>query len=132
MQRLIQLLCLGVTSLGLASCGLMFSGGGTPNANTSASLEQLERRINQLEQELVELKSPAGEADSKTPAGPLRSLTLRIGTEDDRLRMYWADDGDNLICSQEEKVYGPAVKPHKAAAAELAARRAAQAKPPGV
>ena len=82
MQRLIPLLCFGVATLGLTSCGLSPSGGDTPDASTSAN-QQLERRINQLEQELQELK-PAGDADSKTPAGPLRSLTLRIGTEDDR------------------------------------------------
>ena len=104
MQRLIPLLCLLVTSVGLTSCGLVSSSGDKPNANTRASIKQLERRINQLEQELQELKSPAGDADSKTPTGPLRSLTLRIGTEDDRLRMYWADgQTSNLICSEEGK-----------------------------
>ena len=102
MQRSIPLLCLGVISIGLTSCGLVTSSGDKQNA--SASIEQLERRINQLEQELQQLKSPGGDADSKTPAGPLRSLTLRIGTKDDRLRMYWADgQTSNLICSQEGK-----------------------------
>ena len=102
MQRLIPLICLGLTSVGLTSCGLVTSSGDQPNA--SASIEQLEQRIIQLEQELQQIKSPGGDADSKTPAGPLRSLTLRIGTEDDRLRMYWADgQTSNLICSQEGK-----------------------------
>ncbi len=102
MQRLIPLICLGLTSAGLTSCGLVTSTGDKPNA--SASIEQLGQRINQLEQELQQLKSPGGDTDSKTPAGPLRSLTLRIGTEDDRLRMYWADgQTSNLICSQEGK-----------------------------
>ena len=102
MQRLFPLICLGVTSIGLTSCGLVTSSGDKQNA--SASIEQLERRINQLEQELQQLKSPGGDADSKTPAGPLRSLTLRIDTKDDRLRMYWADgQTSNLICSQEGK-----------------------------
>ena len=102
MQRWIPLLCLGVTSIGLTSCELVTSSGDKQNA--SASIEQLERRINQLEQELQQLKSPGGDADSKTPAGPLRSLTLRIGTKDDRLRMYWAHgQTSNLICSQEGK-----------------------------
>ena len=101
MQRFIPLLCLGVTSVGLTSCGLVSSSDDKPNANTKASIKQLERRISQLEQEL---KSPAGDVDSKTPAGPLRSLTLRIGTEDDRLRMYWADgQTSDLICSEEGK-----------------------------
>ena len=104
MQRLIPVLCLGVTCVGLTGCELVPSSGVTPNTNSRASIEQLERRINKLEQELQELKSPAGDADSKTPAGPLRSLTLRIGSEDDRLRMYWADgQTSNLICSQEGK-----------------------------
>ncbi|MDC3011150.1 hypothetical protein OAZ24_02935 [Synechococcus sp. AH-736-G21] len=102
MQRLIQLLCLGVASLGLSSCGLVSPGSDSPNADSSASLKQLERRLTQLEQELEQLRDPADDADSKTPAGPLRSLTLRIGTEDDRLRMYWADgQTSDLICSQE-------------------------------
>jgi len=102
MQRWIPLLCLGVTSIGLTGCGLVTSSGDKQNAR--ASIEQLERRINQLEQELQQLKSPVGDADSKTPAGPLRSLTLRIGTKDDRLRLYWADgQTSNLICSQEGK-----------------------------
>ena len=104
MQRLIPLLCLWVTSVGLTGCGLVPSSGVAPNTKSRASIEQLERRVNKLEQELQKLKSPAGDADSKTPAGPLRSLTLRIGTEDDRLRMYWADgQTSNLICSQEGK-----------------------------
>ena len=89
MRRLIPLICLGMTSVGLSSCGVMLSSNDKPSA--SASIEKLERRINQLEKKLQELRSPAGDPDSKTPAGPLRSLTLRIGTEDDRLRMYWAD-----------------------------------------
>ena len=102
MHRLIPLICLGLTSIGLTSCELVSSSGDQPNA--SASIKQLEQRINQLEQELQQIKSPGGDADSKTPAGPLRSLTLRIGTEDDRLRMYWADgQTSNLICSQEGK-----------------------------
>ena len=102
MQRLIPLICLGLTSAGLTSCGLVTLTGDKPNA--SASIEQLGQRINQLEQELQQLKSPGGDTDSKTPAGTLRSLTLRIGTEDDRLRMYWADgQTSNLICSQEGK-----------------------------
>ena len=104
MQRLIQLLCLGVASVGLTSCGLVPPGSDSPNANSSASLEQVERRLTQLEQGLEQLRAPSGDADSKTPAGPLRSLTLRIGTEDDRLRMYWADgQTSDLICSQEGK-----------------------------
>ena len=100
MRRLIPLICLGMTSVGLSSCGVVPTI--SDKQSTSASIEQLERRINQLEQKLQKLRSPAGDHDSKTPTGPLRSLTLRIGTEDDRLRMYWADgQTSDLICSEE-------------------------------
>ena len=70
--------------------------------DNSAALEQLELRVNQLERDLKDVHRPALEADSKTPPGPLRSLTLRLGPDDDRLRLYWADgQQSNLICSQE-------------------------------
>ena len=48
--------------------------------------------------------SPQAPNDPKAPAGPIRSLTLRIGTDDDRLRLYWADgQTSDLICSKEGK-----------------------------
>ena len=48
--------------------------------------------------------SGKAELDQKVPAGPLQSLTLRLGTDDDRLRLYWADgQSSDLLCSEEGK-----------------------------
>lgn len=77
----------------------------------SAELQQLQQRleqqnlkIQQLEQKLNAV-TPKGAADSsgKPPAGPVKSLTYRSGTSDDRLRIYWADGtSSNLPCTQEQ------------------------------
>ena len=67
-----------------------------------ASIERLELRVDQLEQDLKTSRPAAESSDDKTPAGPIRSLTLRMGTNDDRLRLYWADGQlSDLLCSQE-------------------------------
>ncbi len=69
---------------------------------TGASIERLELRLDQLEQRLKELNPSPPDTADKAPAGPIRSLTLRIGTDDDRLRLYWADgQRSDLLCSQE-------------------------------
>ena len=74
------------------------------NDASQAALERLELRVNQLEQQLNDFKGASAPADSKTPAGPIRSLTLRLGTDDDRLRLYWGDgQTSDLACSQEGK-----------------------------
>ena len=100
---------------GLLVCGLLLggcqllpgSGGGTPSAQERQLLqrqEQLELKLQQLEQKLNNLNGPNG-ADSagKPPAGPVKSLTLRTGTEDDRLRIYWADGSrSDLPCTKEQ------------------------------
>ena len=69
-----------------------------------AALERLELRVNQLERKLSTTPPRDGNLDPNVPAGPLQSLTLRLGTDDDRLRLYWADgQSSDLICSEEGK-----------------------------
>ena len=62
--------------------------------------ENLLKRIEYLEQRLN--SSTPDPTDPKAPAGPLRSLTLRLDSTDDRLRLYWADgQRSDLSCSKE-------------------------------
>jgi hypothetical protein len=64
----------------------------------------LQRRQEQLEQKL-NAPTPRGAADSagKPPAGPVKSLTFRSGSADDRLRIYWADgSSSDLPCTKEQ------------------------------
>lgn len=66
--------------------------------------EQLELKLQQLEQKL-NATTPRDAADraGKPPAGPVKSLTYRSGTSDDRLRIYWADgSSSDLPCTKEQ------------------------------
>ena len=66
--------------------------------------EQLELKIQQLEQRLNAV-GPGNGADpaGKPPAGVIKSLTYRSGTDDDRLRIYWADGSkSDLPCTKEQ------------------------------
>ena len=101
MRKLILMLVFSATAGVLTGCNTS-SGVNESTSENSAALERLELRVNQLERDLKDVERPALETDSKTPPGPLRSLTLRLGTDDDRLRLYWADGQESdLICSQE-------------------------------
>ncbi len=77
---------------------------GTPNAE-SRRIDQLELKIQQLEQRLNKTDARPDTADpaGKPPAGVVKSLTLRTDTEDDRLRIYWADGSKtDLPCTKEQ------------------------------
>ena len=82
---------------------------GLPNAE-GRRIDQLELKIQQLEQRLnkadlhPDTADPAGKPPAgKPPAGVVKSLTLRTDTEDDRLRIYWADGSKtDLPCTKEQ------------------------------
>ena len=97
--------CLGLLLLGGCERGWITTPGeeqfGT-DAVSNDALGRLERRLDQLEQRLEAQDNGTPSNDSRTPAGPLQSLTLRIGSDDDRLRLYWADgQRSDLSCTKE-------------------------------
>lgn len=62
-------------------------------------LQQLEERLNKVAAERTNGADRAG----KPPAGVVKSLTLRSGTDDDRLRIYWSDGSTtDLPCTKEQ------------------------------
>ena len=90
---------------GLMTCLVACSGctATAPDAETTkAELDRLDRRLSELERRLGTTAADQTDTDSRTPAGPIRSLTLRLGTADDRLRLYWADgQTSDLLCTKE-------------------------------
>ncbi|MBM5823680.1 MAG: hypothetical protein FJ082_14870 [Cyanobacteria bacterium K_Offshore_surface_m2_011] len=77
---------------------------GLPNAE-SRRIDQLELKIQQLEQRInkADLRPDTADPAGKPPAGVIKSLTLRTDTEDDRLRIYWADGSKtDLPCTKEQ------------------------------
>jgi len=93
------------------SVALLLSGCDPKQRQPSAAVQELQQRQEQLDLKLQQLEKRLNEmparnaADSagKPPAGPVKSLTLRTGTQDDRLRIYWADGtSSDLPCTQEQ------------------------------
>jgi len=80
-------------------------------SSTSRDIQQLQQRQEQLQLQVQQLEqrlnatTPRDGADrqGKPPAGPVKSLTYRSGTSDDRLRIYWADGSrSDLPCTKEQ------------------------------
>ena len=91
-----------VLAMALAGC----QQGSNPEAQR---IDQLNLKIEQLEQRLNKLASErhdGSDRQGKPPAGRIKSLTLRTGTEDDRLRIYWADGSTtDLPCTKEQSTF---------------------------
>lgn len=88
----------------LALAAALVLAGCQRGADDSQRLERLELRLQQLEQRL---NAPGGpnstDHGGKAPAGPVKSLTFRMGSADDRLRIYWADgSSSDLPCTKEQ------------------------------
>lgn len=90
----------------LLSTALVLAGCRTGPSPESQRIEQLEFKLQQLEQRLNKVaseRSDGADRTGKPPAGVIKSLTLRSGTEDDRLRIYWADGtSTDLPCTREQ------------------------------
>ena len=80
-----------LSAISLAAALLLVGCQSNPSAENER-LNRIELRLQQLEQRQA---SPGAgstaDPSGKAPAGPVKSLTFRMGTSDDRLRIYWAD-----------------------------------------
>ena len=101
----------GVITVALASSAAMaLSACGSKtmpvNKTQSETINLLEQRIEQLERQVGEQLPTPSDNSSKVPAGPVSSITMRTGTADDRLRIYWADGTrSDLPCTKEQNTW---------------------------
>jgi hypothetical protein len=101
----------GVITVALASsAALALSACGSKtvplNKTQRETINRLEQRIEQLERQVGEQLPTPADNSNKVPAGPVSSITLRTGTSDDRLRIYWADGTrSDLPCTKEQNTW---------------------------
>ncbi len=93
----------------MLAAGLLGAGCQRGPSEEMRRLDQVDLKIQQLEQRLnkFSLRSEDGsDKAGKPPAGVIKSLTFRLGSEDDRLRIYWADGSrTDLPCTKEQSTY---------------------------
>lgn len=97
-------LCFALLCPGLA--GLLL--GCQPNpTQESQQIQRLELRLQQLEQRLnAQQGATPTDTSAKVPVGPIKSITFRSGTADDRLRIYWENGtSSDLPCTQEQATW---------------------------
>ena len=101
----------GVITVALASsAALALSACGSKtvpvNKTQRETINRLEQRIEQLERQVGEQLPTTSDTSSKVPTGPVSSITMRTGTSDDRLRIYWADGTrSDLPCTKEQNTW---------------------------
>ena len=70
-------------------------------------IQRLELRLQQLEQRLnTHQEGNPVDTSAKVPVGPIKSITFRTGTADDRLRIYWENGTrSDLPCTKEQATW---------------------------
>ena len=71
-----------------------------------AELNELKIRFSELEESIQGKKSQADLENIKVNVSPIKSLTFRLGSNDDRLRIYWKDGSKtDLPCTKEQSIW---------------------------
>ena len=107
----------GVMSLVFISSGLLLLAGCQDHKTrkvynddryNNKSIKKLEKRLDEIEQYLFKNQNRKNTflIKKRSQNGPIKSITLRLGSKDDRLRIYW-ENGDNsdLPCTKEQKIW---------------------------
>ena len=90
----------------LLAAGVLLVGCQRNPGEQSQRLERLELRVQQLERRQSALGNDPADRAGKPPAGVVKSLTFRMGSSDDRLRIYWADgSSSDLPCTKEQNTW---------------------------
>ena len=75
----------------------------TTDKNIDAEIGALTTRMDQLERRVSEGMPGSDDSGERVPPGPIKSITFRSGTADDRLRIYWENGKvSSLPCTLEQ------------------------------
>ena len=75
-------------------------------SHQEAEINQLKVQISKLEKILIKTPKEKSEPNLKSNESPIKSITFRIGSNDDRLRIYWNDGSiTDLPCTKEQSIW---------------------------
>ena len=73
------------------------------DVSRDAQISAMKTRIDQLERRVNEQMPGSDDSGERVPPGPIKSITFRSGTADDRLRIYWENGKvSSLPCTLEQ------------------------------
>ncbi len=102
----IKLLTTGLLLISINSCEKTSDNSNIDSNKRMQSINDLERRISKLELQLGKKSPKTIGLKTNAPEGPIKSMTFRLGTKDDRLRIYWADgSSSDLPCTKEQSIW---------------------------
>ena len=102
-STMLSCLIAGTAIFVVGGCQNSTQPGTTQTSDQKKEVRSLEVRLQKLENLIQEISiNTSNQNNNSSPAGPIKSLTIRTGTQDDRLRIYW-DNGSqsDLPCSKE-------------------------------
>ena len=86
----------------LSSCQTTGDRTNSDAASEAQAIQQLDARLKRIEQRL-NTAAPVQDQGDRVPPGPIKSITFRSGTADDRVRIYWANgERSDLPCTLEQ------------------------------
>ncbi len=75
-------------------------------SHQDAEINQLKIRISQIEESLKGNSSNQPKEESKVSINPIKSITFRMGSNDDRIRIYWEDGRKtDMPCTKEQSIW---------------------------
>ena len=104
--RVIYFLISGICLLAIFGCQKKQDTTIPINDPKTNSIQNIESRVRKLEELIKQNMIDSSRKDNQIPPGKIKSLTFRIGTEDDRLRIYWEDGTkSDLPCTKEQFIW---------------------------
>lgn len=87
----------------LGACQQQPSDSSTTDTDNVREISRLKLRLDQFERRIDEALPSSDDQGDRVPPGPIKSVTFRSGTADDRLRIYWENGQvSDLPCTLEQ------------------------------
>ena len=75
-------------------------------SHQEAEINQLKVQISQLEEIIKSNSSSKAIKEIKGSISPIKSITFRMGSNDDRIRIYWEDGRKtDMPCTKEQSIW---------------------------
>jgi len=92
-----------ITAVLISACQKRADTQSSTDINLDAQISELQTRIDHLERRVSKDMPGSDDSGERVPPGPIKSITFRSGTADDRLRIYWENGKvSSLPCTLEQ------------------------------